>query len=80
MIGYVTWESYDVAKREIIVFTARATDAMKDEQFDRAMRYALMAYPPARQHLLAHAFFHRTGRQARRRGAVLAAPSAAQRP
>jgi WD40 repeat protein len=45
MIGYVTWKDYDVAKRELNVFTARATDAMKDEQFDRAMRYALMAYP-----------------------------------
>ena len=45
MIGYVTWKDYDVAKREINVFAARATDAMKDEQFDRAMRYALPAYP-----------------------------------
>ena len=45
MVGYVTWQSYDVAKREINVFTARATDALNDEQFDRAMRYALQAYP-----------------------------------
>jgi len=45
MFGYVTWQSYDVAKREINVFTARATEALKDEQFDRAMRYALLAYP-----------------------------------
>jgi hypothetical protein len=44
MIGYVTWKDYDVAKREINVFAARATDAMKEEQFDRAMRYALSAY------------------------------------
>jgi hypothetical protein len=44
MIGYVTWKDYDVEKREINVFTARATDAMKDDQFDRAMRYALSAY------------------------------------
>jgi WD40 repeat protein len=44
MIGYVTWKDYDVAAREINVFTARATDALKDEQFDRAMRYALTAY------------------------------------
>src|SRR5215471_16026730 len=44
MIGYVTWKDFDVAKRELNVFTARATDAMKDEQFDRAMRYALLAY------------------------------------
>ena len=45
MLGYVTWQSYDVARREINVFTARATDALNDEQFDRAMRYALQAYP-----------------------------------
>jgi WD40 repeat protein len=45
MVGYVTWQSYDVAKRELNVFTARATDALNDEQFDRAIRYALQAYP-----------------------------------
>ena len=45
MVGYVTWQSYDVARREINVFTARATEALNDEQFDRAMRYALQAYP-----------------------------------
>jgi TIR domain len=45
MLGYVTWESYEVTRREINVFTARETDAMHDEQFDRAMRYALQAYP-----------------------------------
>src|SRR5262245_24034085 len=45
MVGYVTWQSYDLARREIDVFTARATDAMNDEQFDRAIRYALQVYP-----------------------------------
>jgi hypothetical protein len=45
MVGYVTWQSYDVARREIDVFAARATDAMQDQQFDRAVRYALQAYP-----------------------------------
>jgi hypothetical protein len=45
MVGYVTWQSYDVARREINVFTARASEALNDEQFDRAMRYALQAYP-----------------------------------
>src|SRR5262249_59878523 len=45
MIGYATRQSYDVTRREINVFTARATDALNDEQFDRAMRYALEAYP-----------------------------------
>jgi hypothetical protein len=42
---YVTWQSYDVARREIDVSTARATEALNDQQFDRAMRYALHAYP-----------------------------------
>jgi TIR domain len=45
MVGYVTWQSYDVARREINVFTARATDALNDERFDLAMRYALEPYP-----------------------------------
>ena len=33
LFGYVTWQSY------------RAADALKDQQFDRAMRYALQVYP-----------------------------------
>jgi hypothetical protein len=45
MFGYVTWQSYDVARREVAVFTSLAAKALKDEQFDRAMRYALQAYP-----------------------------------
>src|SRR6266511_3388091 len=45
MAGYVTWQSYDVARREINVFTARAGGALHDKQFDRATRYALQAYP-----------------------------------
>src|SRR5262249_15978183 len=45
MLGNVIWQSYQVAQREINVFTARAADALKDEQFDRAMRYALQVYP-----------------------------------
>ena len=45
MLGYVTWQSYEVARREIHVFTARAADALNDEQFDRAIRYALQTYP-----------------------------------
>ena len=45
MVGYLTWQSYDLARREINVFTARATEALNDEHFDRAMRYALQAYP-----------------------------------
>src|SRR5262245_9556035 len=49
MVGYVTWQSYDLARREINVFTARAANLLNDEQFDRAMRYALQAYPPHRR-------------------------------
>jgi TIR domain/WD domain, G-beta repeat len=45
MVGYLTWLSYDLAGREINVFTARATEAMNEGKFDRAMRYALQAYP-----------------------------------
>src|SRR5215472_2407760 len=45
MVGYVTWQSYDVARREVNVFTARAADALHDEQFDRAIRHALQVYP-----------------------------------
>src|SRR5262245_8459572 len=45
VLGYVTWKSYDVARREMSVFTSLAATALNDEQFDRAMRYALQAYP-----------------------------------
>src|SRR5262249_60889098 len=45
MAGYVTWQSYDLARREINVFTARATEALNAQQSDLAMRYALQAYP-----------------------------------
>jgi dipeptidyl aminopeptidase/acylaminoacyl peptidase len=61
MIGYVTWKDYDITEREITVFTARAADAMKDGHFDRAMRYALMAYrrfQPRRQREMAESGAH----------------------
>jgi WD40 repeat protein len=45
VLGYVTWKSYDVARREMLVFTSLAATALNDELFDRAMRYALQAYP-----------------------------------
>jgi len=45
MVGYLTWQSYDLARREINVFTARATEALNEEKYDSAMRYALQAYP-----------------------------------
>jgi WD40 repeat protein len=43
--AYVTRESYDVAGREQSVFASLAARERNDEQFDRAMRYALQAYP-----------------------------------
>jgi hypothetical protein len=45
MVGYLTWLSYDLARREMNVFTARATEALNEEKYDLAMRYALQAYP-----------------------------------
>src|SRR5262249_40052002 len=48
MISYVTWQSYEVARRELNVSTARATEALKDEHFHRAMRHALHAHPAPR--------------------------------
>src|ERR1700681_2370508 len=45
LLGYVTWKDYDVARREVAVFTSLAANALKEDQFDRAMRYALQAYP-----------------------------------
>ena len=50
MLGYVTWKDYDVTRSQQAVFTSLAASALKDEQFDRAMRYALQSYP-ARGHL-----------------------------
>jgi WD40 repeat protein len=43
--GYVLWKDYDVARRELAIFTSLTDKALKDERFDRAMRYALQAYP-----------------------------------
>src|SRR5215475_10411323 len=45
MIGYLTWQAYDVSRREVAVFTSLAAQAMNDQHFDRALRYALQAYP-----------------------------------
>jgi hypothetical protein len=45
LFGNVLWHDRDVDRREQVVFTSLATQAMKDEQFDRAMRFALQAYP-----------------------------------
>ena len=45
MLGYVTWKSFRVEVGEMWVFTSLAETALDDEHFDRAMRYALQAYP-----------------------------------
>jgi WD40 repeat protein len=45
VFGYVIWKGYNVERRELVVFTSLATQAMKEERFDRAMRFALQAYP-----------------------------------
>lgn len=41
----VIWQDIETTKREQAVFTKLAAQAMDEEQFDRAMRYALYAYP-----------------------------------
>jgi WD40 repeat protein len=46
MLGNVLWQQHDTARRETAVYTNLAAQAMKDEQFDRAMRYALQGNPP----------------------------------
>ena len=45
MLGGVMWQSYDVARRETLVYTSLAAKALNDEQFDRTLRYALQRYP-----------------------------------
>jgi WD40 repeat protein len=45
MLGGVMWQSYDVARRELLIYTSLAAKALNDEQFDRALRYALQGYP-----------------------------------
>jgi WD40 repeat protein len=46
MLGNVLWQQHDTAQREMRVYTSLAAQAMKDGQFDRAVRFALQAYPP----------------------------------
>jgi hypothetical protein len=45
MLANVLWQQHDTARRETLVYTSLAAQAMKDERFDRAMRFALQAYP-----------------------------------
>ena len=44
LVGMI-WQGYDLARREIQVYTTLASTAHKEGHFDRAMRYALQAYP-----------------------------------
>jgi len=44
-ISYQNWQSYDLARRALSYMTGRVTQSLNDGQFDRAMRYALHAYP-----------------------------------
>jgi WD40 repeat protein/ABC-type oligopeptide transport system ATPase subunit len=45
MLANVLWQQHDTDRREALVYTSLAAQAMNDEQFDRAMRFALQAYP-----------------------------------
>src|SRR5262245_54195637 len=45
MFGYLTWQGYDVSRREMSVFTSLAAQALNEGRFDRAMRFALQVYP-----------------------------------
>jgi hypothetical protein len=45
LLGNVIWQGRERARREMLVFTSLTAQAMKDEQFDRAMRFVLQAYP-----------------------------------
>src|SRR5262245_42082203 len=39
--GYNVWKTHDVARREMQVYTSLAASAVREQHFDRAMRYAL---------------------------------------
>jgi hypothetical protein len=40
------FSQYETTRREQSVYASPAANALRDEHFDRAMRYALQAYPP----------------------------------
>src|SRR5262249_28165080 len=46
MLANVLWEQHKNTLRESRVFTTLAGIAMREEQFDRALRYAVQATPP----------------------------------
>ena len=43
----VIWQDIETTKREQAVFTSKVIEAINDNRYERAMRYALQAYPPA---------------------------------
>jgi WD40 repeat protein len=45
MLVNVLWQQYNTTRREQSVFTGLAAVALDNEEFDRAMRYSLQAYP-----------------------------------
>src|SRR5215472_6713559 len=45
MLANALWQQEETARREMGVHAALASEALADEQFDRAMRLALQAYP-----------------------------------
>lgn len=46
LLGGTLWQARETARRETLIYTSLAATAMKDDRYDRAMRYALQAYPP----------------------------------
>ena len=46
LLGYGAWQQKEAARREPLVFTSLSARAINEEQYDRALRFALQAYPP----------------------------------
>jgi hypothetical protein len=48
MLAGAIWQTHETARREMFIFASLADRALKEEQFDRALRFAVQAYPPPR--------------------------------
>lgn len=48
MLINVLWQQRQTQQAQSLVFTALAALALKEEQYDSALRYAVQAYPPAK--------------------------------
>ena len=46
MLGGTLWQARETDKREVLIYTSLAATAMNEDRHDRAMRFALQAYPP----------------------------------